>query len=72
MRNRLANHLERQWSRDVVRDRELEGRFTLLFSPAWEQVDPKDLVDWIMADGLDVRFQLQIHKVIWPAAERGV
>jgi 7-carboxy-7-deazaguanine synthase len=68
----IASRGDYEWSRNVVRGRGLEGRFTVLFSPAWDQVDPKDLVDWIMADGLDVRFQLQIHKVIWPAAERGV
>ena len=42
------------------------------FSPVWGQLEPRDLVDWIMEDGLDVRFQLQLHKVVWPAAERGV
>ena len=68
----IASRRDYEWARDVVRYRELEGRYNLLFSPSWDQVEPRELVDWIMQDGLDVRFQLQIHKVVWPAAERGV
>jgi 7-carboxy-7-deazaguanine synthase len=45
---------------------------TCLFSPVWGSVEPKDLVDWILADRLNVRFQLQMHKVVWPPDARGV
>ena len=68
----IASRGDYEWSRDVVRSRLLEGRLSVLFSPAWGLVEPRNLVDWIMADGLNVRFQLQIHKIVWPAAERGV
>lgn len=37
----------------------------VLFSPAWEQLAPTALADWILADGLDVRLQLQLHKLLW-------
>ncbi len=37
----------------------------VLFSPAWGQVEPRDLAAWILADGLDVRLQIQLHKVLW-------
>ena len=37
----------------------------VLFSPAWGQVDARDLAAWILADGLDVRLQIQLHKVLW-------
>ena len=37
----------------------------VLFSPAWGRVEPRDLAAWILADGLDVRMQIQLHKVLW-------
>jgi 7-carboxy-7-deazaguanine synthase len=45
----------------------------VLFSPVFGEVDPKDIVTWMLEDGLNaVRFQLQMHKFIWPPNERGV
>ena len=37
----------------------------MLFSPSAGEVDPSELAEWILADGLDVRFQVQLHKVLW-------
>ena len=42
----------------------------MLFSPAYGLVDPKVLVEWILKDDLNVRFQLQMHKYVWDPAER--
>jgi 7-carboxy-7-deazaguanine synthase len=61
-----------RWSRDVVRGHRLEGRAHLLFSPVWGQVDPKDLVRWLLESGLDARLSLQVHKVIWGPDVHGV
>lgn len=66
----LASRGDYEWARGVVRAH--EWACSLLFSPVWGGVEPKDLVDWILEDKLPVRFQLQLHKVIWPADERGV
>ena len=44
----------------------------ILFSPAYEQIHPADLADWILRDHLNVRLHLQIHKYIWPDKEKGV
>ncbi len=44
----------------------------ILFSPAAGQLDPATLSSWIIADRLDVRMQLQLHKILWPDAKRGV
>jgi 7-carboxy-7-deazaguanine synthase len=41
-------------------------------SPAWDEIVPRDLVAWILEDRLNVRFQIQIHKVVWPADATGV
>lgn len=61
-----------RWSADVVRRHRLEGRVSVLFSPSWGHVDPKDLARWVLESGLDARLSLQVHKVIWGADARGV
>ena len=37
----------------------------VLFSPCSESLDPRDLAEWILADQLPIRFQIQIHKILW-------
>jgi len=61
-----------EWSRDLVRERRLAGRTTVLFSPVHGTLDPGQLGRWILDDGLPVRLQVQLHKLLWPAAVRGV
>jgi 7-carboxy-7-deazaguanine synthase len=61
-----------EWSRDVVASRGLAGRSTVLFSPVHGVLDPGVLGRWILEDGLAVRLQVQLHKVLWPGVARGV
>ena len=61
-----------RWSLDVVRRHGLEGRVHVLFSPAWGQVEPKDLARWMLETGVDARLSLQVHKVVWGPETRGV
>ena len=69
----IASRGDYEWSRDVTRAHALHERVgAVLFSPVWGSVEPRDLVDWILADNLPVRFQLQMHKVVWPPDARGV
>jgi 7-carboxy-7-deazaguanine synthase len=44
----------------------------VLFSPVHGVLPPGELAGWILADGLGVRLQVQLHKYLWPGAERGV
>jgi len=44
----------------------------VLFSPIFGKIDPREIVDWILTDELNVRFQLQMHKFIWRPTQRGV
>lgn len=60
------------WSLALVREKRLEGRLPLLFSPSHGQVEPRELVAWMLGSGLRARLSLQIHKVIWGAETRGV
>lgn len=61
-----------EWSRDVVVGRRLAERSTVLFSPVHGVLDPGVLGRWILEDGLAVRLQVQLHKVLWPGVTRGV
>jgi 7-carboxy-7-deazaguanine synthase len=68
----LASRGDYEWSSDIVRKYQLSERCCVLFSPVWGVIEPRDLVQWVLDDGLDVRVQLQLHKVIWPADTQGV
>jgi 7-carboxy-7-deazaguanine synthase len=68
----LTDRSDYEWARDIVRAHGLTRRCTVLFSPVWGQLAPQDLVRWILDDRLDVRFQLQLHKVVWEPDARGV
>jgi 7-carboxy-7-deazaguanine synthase len=61
-----------EWSRDVVLGRSLAERCVVLFSPVHGVLDPGVLGRWILEDGLPVRLQVQLHKVLWPGVARGV
>ena len=69
----LADRIDYEWMRDVVRDRALvERTASLLASTVFGRLSPRELVSWVLADGLPVRVQLQMHKVIWSPDARGV
>ncbi|HQR37902.1 MAG TPA: radical SAM protein [Blastocatellia bacterium] len=68
----LADRADYDWARDVIRGRGLEGRVNILVSVVHGRLEPSDVVEWMLADRLDARFQLQMHKFIWQPAARGV
>ena len=62
-----------EFARDVVTRHTLTGRVAAVhFSPVHGVMDPRQLAEWILADHLDVRLQLQAHKYIWDPQTRGV
>lgn len=69
----LVDRLDYEWMRGIIAEKEL-GKLgcTLLASPVWGKLDPKDLVRWVLDDGLRVRVQVQLHKVIWGSEAQGV
>lgn len=67
----LADRGDYEYAKDVLRKYDLVGRFTLLFSSAFEHLKPADLAEWITTDRLPARFQLQMHKYIWPSDTKG-
>lgn len=68
----LTGRADYEWARDVIRRHGLEERAIVLLSVAHGQVEPRDVVQWMLDDGLRARFQMQMHKVIWEEAARGV
>ena len=68
----LADRADYEWARDLVVAKRLAERGTVLFSPVHGRLEPGLLGEWILADGLPVRLQMQLHKYLWPGVERGV
>jgi 7-carboxy-7-deazaguanine synthase len=74
----IKDRADYEWMRDTIRGRELDRRVesgslrALLASPVWGEVDLEALAGWILEDALPVRFQLQLHKLIWGADRTGV
>jgi 7-carboxy-7-deazaguanine synthase len=68
----VGSRADYDWSRDLVRERRLAERCTVLFSPVHGVVHPGELARWVLDDGLPVRVQVQLHKYLWPGVERGV
>jgi 7-carboxy-7-deazaguanine synthase len=69
----MGSREDYEWSRDKVRCYHLSSRcHAVLFSPIFGRIDPRQIVEWILADKLNVRFQLQMHKFIWSPGKRGV
>jgi 7-carboxy-7-deazaguanine synthase len=69
----LADRGDYEWARALIeRERLAERVGEVLLSPVHGELDPQRLVDWVLQDGLDVRVQLQLHKIIWNPDRRGV
>jgi 7-carboxy-7-deazaguanine synthase len=81
----ISDRSDYEFARDFIREHALEARVgSVLLSPAFSKtpslarstenctLDPRELVDWLLADGLDARLSLQIHKYIWEPQKKGV
>jgi len=53
------------WAKALVLERRLMDTCHVLFSPVADRLNPRDLANWILEDQLPVRFQLQLHKILW-------
>jgi len=61
----ICSREDYEWSRAKLEELQLAARCTVLFSPSHEQLPPGRLADWLLADHLPVRFQVQLHKYLW-------
>jgi 7-carboxy-7-deazaguanine synthase len=68
----IGNREDYDWSVEQIRKYNLNGKCIILFSVVFGELEPVQLVNWILEDKLDVRFQLQMHKYIWHPQTKGV
>ena len=68
----LADRADFDWAVDFVRGHGLEHGPQVLFSAVQGRLEPRDLAAWILKAGLEVRLQVQLHKLLWPGRDRGV
>lgn len=61
----ICSRADYEWAKVVLGERKLEQLCEVLFSPSWGQLPARDLAEWVLADRLPVRFQLQLHKYLW-------
>lgn len=61
----ICSRADYEWAKGILGERKLEQLCEVLFSPSWGQLPARDLAEWVLADRLPVRFQLQLHKYLW-------
>ncbi|HGY56796.1 MAG TPA: 7-carboxy-7-deazaguanine synthase QueE [Caldithrix abyssi] len=68
----IGDREDYEWAKAILEKYNLNERCPVLFAPVFGQLKNKHLAEWILEDRLNVRFQLQMHKYIWPPEQRGV
>ena len=68
----IGNREDFDWAKDRITEYSLNKICTLLFSPTFGEIDPQQIVEWILDENLPVRMQQQMHKMIWSPEEKGV
>jgi 7-carboxy-7-deazaguanine synthase len=68
----LKNRVDYEWACSILTQYDLTHRCAILFSPVFGELDLRQLAEWMLADKLSVRFQMQLHKYIWHPSMRGV
>lgn len=61
----LCDRADYEWARQMLSEQRIADRCPVLFSPAYGQVEPTELAEWILEDRLPVRMQVQLHKLLW-------
>lgn len=65
----ICSRKDYEWAKAMIAHHELSSKTQLIFSPSYGQIEPAQLAEWILQDNLPVRFQLQLHKVLWHDAK---
>ena len=68
----IGNREDFDWAKEKITKYFLDKICTLLFSPTFGEIDPQQIVEWILAENLPVRMQMQMHKMIWSPDKQGV
>ena len=68
----IKDRADYEWAGSIVAQYRLEARCAVLFGPVFGELEPSRMAEWILADRLPVRLQVQLHKYIWDPEARGV
>ncbi len=68
----IGSREDYDWVLKTIVEYSLSEKCQILFSPVFGRIEPVTLVNWILQDNLQIRFQLQLHKYIWKPDRRGV
>ncbi|MGB6065189.1 MAG: radical SAM protein [Desulfomonilaceae bacterium] len=68
----ISDRHDYEWTRGIILDHFAHARTKILLSTVFGELPPRNLVEWMLEDRIQARFQLQIHKYIWPHEARGV
>jgi len=61
----ITNEKDYEWAKEIILNKNLVKKGTILLSPVHGEIKPESLASWILRDSLPVRLQLQLHKIIW-------
>ena len=61
----LCDYADYEWAKQMLLKHSLTAKCPVLFSPVYSQVNPTQLAEWVLADKLSVRMQVQLHKILW-------
>ena len=61
----ICSEADYRWAKARLVEYDMRARCEVLFSPSYGQIEPRQLAEWIIADRLPVRFQMQLHKQLW-------
>lgn len=67
----LSSRADYNWAKEIIHTHRLNEEVSVFLSPAHEKQSPSELARWILESRLNVRLQLQLHKVLWPDQQRG-
>ena len=68
----IGNKEDYEWAKRKINQYNLTSKCMVLMSPIYKEIEPKTIIEWILNDNLDVKFQIQLHKNIWENETRGV
>ena len=68
----IGNREDYDWAKDRIAEYNLAKKCSILMSPTYTEIKSKKIVEWILEDNLDIRFQIQLHKEIWDSDKKGV
>jgi 7-carboxy-7-deazaguanine synthase len=68
----IGSREDYDWSKKLIFENKLDSKHEILFSTVFNELENRELVEWILEDNLKVRFQTQLHKHIWEPDKRGV